>query len=132
MPWRLVPTSEYMLDRTSPQHQRETLYADIPDGHLVVTAFPILCHWYYGERGTCADPLAINLVADGRPQARTHHRYTGAPYLTAERRESYLADPEIRPHLVVIRDSLTDALAYFSDLIEEARETWPAERKITT
>jgi hypothetical protein len=66
IPLQLTPVRQSMLDWTSPQHDFQALYAQIPDGRLVVTSFPILCDRYYSERGECAPPVPINLVADGR------------------------------------------------------------------
>jgi hypothetical protein len=132
MPLRLWPQATYLLDRTSPQHDFQAIYAEIPDGRLVVTAFPILCYRYYRERGDCVQPIAINLVADGRPQASAVERYTWEPYLTRQDREQMLTDDQVRARLVVVIDSLAESLVYLPELIEQTRREGVLMRRIET
>ena len=83
---QLSPKAMYDLGHTSPQVDFKSAYGFLPDDAKVITPFPTLCRWYYGERWNCDYSVAVDIVGSQRSHtqilARWEERYTKLPYLS--------------------------------------------------
>lgn len=82
--FQVIPKTYYYLDFTSPQPDFKLAYSIIPDWKNVISWFPILCDWYYSDRGKCTHAIRVDMVHDWTLQrlmeAKTE-AYTESPYV---------------------------------------------------
>lgn len=80
-----TPQVKYALDFTSPQVDFQSAYREIPDNADVISGFPVMCEWYYSQRGNCIYSLAINFVGNTQAEEKIlelwKDSYTSLPYL---------------------------------------------------
>ena len=82
--YQFLPRTYYAFDFTSPQPDFKSAYAKIPDGSNVISGFPVLCDWYYSDRGNCTHAIRVDMVHDGRWwwfKTWNGERYTKIPYV---------------------------------------------------
>ena len=128
------PKVEYHLWHTSPQVDFKSAYAFLPESGKVITPFPTLCRWYYGERWSCVYSVAVDIVGNTRRHEhileRGEERYTQLAYLRdlqdLEVWETYYIVLDALGRFWWIETELRDTLLSESELIYQHWESYRA------
>ncbi|MBS9775418.1 hypothetical protein KGV52_01750 [Candidatus Gracilibacteria bacterium] len=85
--YTFFPQTFYEIDYSSPQPNFKEAYTKISKNAEVISGFPVLCEWYFGEKGNCSYALAVDYVGDKEKNfqekilKRGKDNYTNLKYL---------------------------------------------------